>query len=122
MNPHADARPSVDATSDLSADGQLDETARNGAPGDGTAVGKFGPPAAPGEVGTLGPYRIVKELGKGGMGAVYAAVDNRLDRKLALKVMLRRQASDGELQRFLQEARVLGQLAQSVDVVGQAFV
>src|SRR5688500_9916681 len=48
----------------------------------GTPV--FGPPTEPGEVGTLGPYRVVKELGRGGMGAVYLALDPRLNRKLAL--------------------------------------
>src|SRR5262245_32356218 len=66
----------------------------------------FRPPAAPGEVGSLGPYRIVKLLGQGGMGAVYAAVDTRLNRRLALKVMHPRFAADPEArERFLREAR-----------------
>ncbi|QJW94878.1 protein kinase domain-containing protein [Frigoriglobus tundricola] len=72
----------------------------------------FGPPAAPGEVGTLGPYRVVKQLGRGGMGAVYAALDTRLDRRLALKVMLPDCAADAEAkERFLREARAAAQVA-----------
>lgn len=39
------------------------------------------------------------------------ARDHKLGRSVAMKVMLRRQASEEEEQRFLQEARVLGQLA-----------
>ncbi len=45
------------------------------------------------------------------MGAVLDARDNKLGRSVAMKVMLVRRASEEEQQRFLQEARVLGQLA-----------
>ncbi|NJO12167.1 MAG: protein kinase, partial [Gammaproteobacteria bacterium] len=73
---------------------------------------KFGPPSAPGEVGTLGPYRIVKQLGAGGMGAVYLAVDSRLDRKLALKVMLPEFAADRDAkERFLREAKAAAKIS-----------
>ena len=66
----------------------------------------FGPPDVPGEVGRLGPYRVVRVLGRGSMGAVYAALDTRLDRKLALKVMLPSAAADPSAKaRFLREAR-----------------
>jgi len=79
---------------------------------EGFATPGFGPPAQQGEVGTLGPYRIVKELGRGGMGAVYAAVDMRLDRRLALKVMLPRYAADLDAkERFLREARAAAKVS-----------
>jgi serine/threonine protein kinase len=79
-----------------------DETARRTAPDEP----KFGPPTAPGEVGTLGPYRVVKELGRGGMGTVYEALDTRLERALALKVMSPEFAAESEArERFLREAR-----------------
>jgi serine/threonine protein kinase len=71
----------------------------------------FGPPAAAGEVGVLGPYRLLKALGKGGMGAVYLAVDTRLDRKLALKVMLQEFVTDSDAkERFLREARAAAKI------------
>jgi serine/threonine protein kinase len=71
----------------------------------------FGPPARPGDVGILGPYRIVDRLGRGNMGAVYAAIDTRLNRKLALKVMLPEFAADAESRvRFLREARAAAQI------------
>ncbi|MFO0822309.1 MAG: protein kinase [Gemmataceae bacterium] len=66
----------------------------------------FEPPVVLGEVGTLGPYRIVKELGRGGMGAVFLAFDSRLDRRLAMKVMLPESAAHSDArERFLREAR-----------------
>jgi serine/threonine protein kinase len=72
----------------------------------------FGPPVAPGEVGALGPYRIVRLLGRGGMGAGYAALDTRLQRKLALKVMLPAfTANPVAKERFLREARAAAQVS-----------
>jgi serine/threonine protein kinase len=70
------------------------------------AAPAFGPPATPGELGTLGPYRLLRAIGRGGMGVVYEALDPRLDRPLALKVMLPEYAADrAARERFLREAR-----------------
>ncbi|MEQ2005670.1 MAG: serine/threonine-protein kinase [Limisphaerales bacterium] len=57
------------------------------------------------------PYRPGREIAHGGMGAVLDARDQKLGRSVAMKVMLRPNASEAERLRFLQEAHVLGQLA-----------
>ena len=61
--------------------------------------------------GTLGGYRVEKELGRGGMGAVYLARQVSLDRRVALKVMNSRWASNPNfLVRFTREAYAAAQL------------
>ena len=64
------------------------------------------------DVGTrLGPYEIVAPLGAGGMGEVYRAVDTRLDRTVAIKVLAAHLAADPDLrERFEREARAISAL------------
>ncbi|MGE0461601.1 MAG: protein kinase [Vicinamibacterales bacterium] len=60
---------------------------------------------------TLRHYRIVRALGSGGMGEVYAAEDTRLSRQVALKLLPPDAAADADrLARFQREARALAGL------------
>jgi eukaryotic-like serine/threonine-protein kinase len=63
-------------------------------------------------VGTrLQHYRILRKLGSGGMGEVYAAEDEKLQRQVALKLLPPDMAADPErLQRFQREARAVAAL------------
>ena len=59
----------------------------------------------------IGQYRVVSELGAGGMGVVYRAVDVQINRDVALK-RLRSEfaASPAVLERFRREAQLQGRL------------
>ncbi len=60
---------------------------------------------------TLAHYRITAALGAGGMGEVWRAEDNKLDREVALKVLPTDFASDEDRKaRFEREAKALASL------------
>ena len=97
----------------LSADGQT------GSPLDGSAALRFPHLLDVGELDPdrwigreLGPWRIVSELGIGGMGAVFLGerCDGQFEQKVALKVARLGLAGDEAIRRFLAERRILAGL------------
>src|SRR5262245_42754099 len=67
------------------------------------------PPDQPAQ---LGRYRIVRQLGEGGMGTVYLAHDTQLDRQVALKMPRLDKGYSSQLrERFLREARAAATLS-----------
>jgi tRNA A-37 threonylcarbamoyl transferase component Bud32/tetratricopeptide (TPR) repeat protein len=59
----------------------------------------------------LGRYEIIRMIGLGGMGKVYLATDNHLDRKVAIKVLNQKYENhQTNIQRFIQEAKAASAL------------
>jgi serine/threonine-protein kinase len=60
----------------------------------------------------IGPYRVVSELGRGGMGAVYLAtrIDGAFDQQVAIKLIKRGMDTEEIVGRFFHERRILATL------------
>jgi ligand-binding sensor domain-containing protein len=60
---------------------------------------------------TIGPYRIIQQIGQGGMATVFKAYQPAMDRYVALKILPRQLAESPEfIGRFRQEARTIARL------------
>lgn len=73
--------------------------------------------------GKLGQYRLTTLLGKGGMGAVYEGIDEGLQRKVAVKVILREKVDEDPtfLENFRREAQAAAKLNHPNIVAVYAF-
>jgi eukaryotic-like serine/threonine-protein kinase len=77
----------------------------------GVALRPAAPPFQPAPPEPLGDFKIVREIGRGGMGIVYEAVQMSLGRRVALKVLPFASGLDAKhLQRFKTEAHAAAQL------------
>jgi serine/threonine protein kinase len=76
-------------------------------------IGQEPPPPAAGssELGQIGEFRLIREIGRGGMGIVYEAHQSSLNRRVALKILpLAAALEPKQLKRFQHEAQAAAQL------------
>jgi serine/threonine protein kinase len=98
-------RPAVASQPGTPPSADTDPGSRRTTPGPGAV------PAAEKPADRIGPYRIVREIGHGGMGVVYEAQDTRLPRRVALKVLNPQFSSSTQLRlRFQREAELASKL------------
>src|SRR5262245_10832070 len=87
--------------------------------GDGSSATGPGPRRPGAAPGRLGDYRLLREVGRGGMGVVYEAEQVSLGRRVALKVLTAHALLDRrQLQRFQREARSAARLHHTNIVPG----
>ncbi len=75
-----------------------------------TAAGAISPDVGPD--GRLGPYRLIREIGHGGMGSVYLGVrdDDAFQKRVAIKVLKRGMDTESIVRRFRHERQILAGL------------
>jgi serine/threonine protein kinase len=79
---------------------------------------------------SIGRFRVLRKLGEGGMGVVYAAVDERLHRQVAIKMMRGTGQDPRSRERLWREARAAAsvshpnvcQLCEVGEASGELFI
>ena len=67
-----------------------------------------------------GRYQLLRQMAAGGMATIYEAVDTRLDRKVAVKIMHPHLAQDEQfVERFIREAKASAALSHPILDLGQ---
>jgi eukaryotic-like serine/threonine-protein kinase len=87
----------------------------------GPATPASAPCESPVDLGAVGPYRLLNELGRGGMGIVYRAWDEPLRRLVAVKVLRPDQAEESDRLRLVREAQLTAQFRHDHAVMVHAF-
>ena len=78
---------------------------------DATRAARLAPLPHQQKLSKLGDYRLLKKLGEGGMGTVYKAHQESLDRDVAVKVLFKHLAANSSfVDRFQREARIMAKL------------
>jgi len=62
----------------------------------------------------VGSYKLLRELGRGGMGTVYLAEDTELDRLVAIKVLNTPEVTDDLRNRMIREAQIIARASPEV--------
>src|SRR5262245_2872195 len=103
----APAAPALAGVMDqLEADAERQETSAEQTHAAERKLDFLEPPETPGHLGRLGHYEVLETVGQGGMGIVLRAHDTRLQRIVAIKVMMPELAARASArQRFIREAR-----------------